>query len=46
MTLRKNEIKDTIKVINALDNKEFYWKELIKRLLIKKENSLVMLLVH
>ena len=46
MTLRKNEIKDTIKVIKALDNKEFYWKELIKRLLIKKENSLVMLLVH
>ena len=46
MTLRKNEIKDTIKVIKALDNKEFYWKELIKRLLIKKEDSLVMLLVH
>ena len=46
MTLRKNEIKDTIKVIKALDNKEFYWKELIKRLLIKKEESLVMLLVH
>ena len=46
MTLRKNEIKDTIKVIKALDNKEFYWKELIKRLLIKNENSLVMLLVH
>ena len=46
MTLRKNEIKDTTKVIKALDNKEFYWKELIKRLLIKKEDSLVMLLVH
>lgn len=46
MTLRKNKIKDTIKVIKALDNKEFYWKELIKRLLIKKEDSLVMLLVH
>ena len=38
MTLTKNEIKDIIKVIKSLENRGILLKELLEKLLVKKED--------
>ena len=37
-TLAKNDIKDVMKVIKSFKIDEIYWKELVKKLVVKKEN--------
>ena len=43
MTLTKNEIKDIIKVIKSLENRGILLKELLEKLLVKKEDFSVFL---
>ena len=47
VTLTKSEIKDVIKVTRSLENLyiylEFYLKELLEKLLVKKENFSIFL---
>ena len=38
MTLTKNEIKDIIKVVKSLENRGILLKELLEKLLVKKED--------
>ena len=38
MTLTKNEIKDITKVIKSLENRGILLKELLEKLLVKKED--------
>ena len=38
MALTKNEIKDIIKVIKSLENRGILLKELLEKLLVKKED--------
>ena len=38
MTLTKNEIKNIIKVIKSLENRGILLKELLEKLLVKKED--------
>ena len=43
LSLTNNEIKDIIKVIRSLKIKEFFLKELLTKLLIKKEDFSIFL---
>ena len=43
MTLTKNEIKNIIKVIKSLENRGILLKELLEKLLVKREDFSIFL---
>ena len=43
ITLTSNEVRDVLKIIGALENREFYWKELLEKIIVKKEDFSVFL---
>ena len=43
MTLTKNEIKNIIKAIKSLENREILLKELLEKLLVKREDFSIFL---
>ena len=46
ITLANNGIEYIIKVIQSLENRGILLRELLKKIIIKMEDSLVILLVH